>query len=244
MRRTNQDTECREGHIVVHRFHADDYVCVTMETAEMWIQHGMGEITGESGNTISQDVQSVTPLTRCDDGFKVVYTDKTGKYSCVLEDTANRWVERGIAEFPNPEEYIMKSIERKDSLREIDEINQQIQKIQNKLEDEKIALKKQYDSKYDELLSESKETEKEAIKNYKDGSEVTKKELSEMINSIREKYEDDKEDILKDKIRDIKKLEREHKYKMAEFAQNYDDHQHIRVVKNSGNTGYEAITRE
>jgi len=42
MQRTNENTECSEGQIVVHRFHADDYVCVTMETAEMWIRHGMG----------------------------------------------------------------------------------------------------------------------------------------------------------------------------------------------------------
>ena len=245
MRHTDQNTECREGQIVVHRFHADDYVCVTMETAEIWIQHGMGEITGESGNSVSNDIQSVNPLTRCDDGFKVVYSNETEKYSCVSEDTANRWVEQGIAEFPNPEEYILKSIERKETLRDIDEINQQIWEIRNELEYEKITLKEHYDTKYDELLSESKEVEKDVIKNHNDGdSEATKKELSEMINSLREKYEDEQEDVLKDKIKDIKKLENEHKRKMAEFAQNYDDHPYIQVILTSGNIGYEAVARE
>jgi len=65
-----------------------------------------------------------------------------------------------------------------------------------------------------------------------------------MINSIREKYESDQENILKDKIQDTKKLEREYKSKMIQFAQNYDDHPYIQVIQNSGNTGYEAITRE
>ena len=244
MRRTNQDTDCREGQIVVHRFHANDYVCVTMETAEMWIRHGMGEITGDSADVDTRDTQSVTPLTRCDDGFRVVYSNESEKYSCVLEDTANKWVEQGLAEFPNPEEYIMKSIERKETLLEVEEINQQIREIQNEFEDEKIALKKQYDIKYDGLLSKSKEAEKSAIQDYNEDSDASKEELSKMINYIREKYESDKEDVLKDKIKDTKKLEREHKHKMAEFAQNYDDHPYIQVISNTGNTGYEAIARE
>ena len=242
--RTNQNTECREGQIVVHRFHVDDYVCVTMETAEMWIQHGMGEITGDSIGVNTRNAQSVTPLTRCDDGFRVVYNNETEKYSCVLEDTANKWIEQGIAEFPNPEEYIMKSIERKETFLEIEEINKQIRKIQKDLEDTKIALKKQYDTKYDELLSESKEVEKRTIKQHNEDSEASKKDLSKMINSIREKYESDKEDILKNKIQDTKKLERKYKNKMAEFVQNYDEHPYIQVIQNSSKTGYEATVRE
>ena len=244
MSRTTQNTECREGQIVVHRFHADDYVCITMETAEMWIQHGMGEITGDSVDVNTQDIQSVTPLTRCNDGFTVVYSNKTEKYSCVLEDTADKWIKQGIAEVPNPEEYIMKSIERKETLLEIEEINQQIREIQNELEDEKTALKKQYDIKYDELLSESKDTEKSAIQEYNEDSDAPKEELSKMINSIREKYESDKEEVLKDKIKDTQKLEREYKSKMSEFAQNYDDHPYIQVISDSGKTRYEAVAKE
>ena len=242
MQRTNQNTECREGQIVVHRFHADDYVCVTMETAELWIQHGMGEITGEYGDVIFNDAQSVTPLTRCDDGFVVVYSNETEKYSCIMENTANKWAEQGIAEFPDPEEYIMKSIEKKEVSLEVDEINLQIREMQNELEDNMIALKKQYDTRYDELQSESKETEKKILKDYKD-SETSKKDLSRIINSIREQYESDKEDVLKDKIKDIKKLEREHKNRMMQFAQNYH-HPYIQVILNAGSTAYEAVARE
>lgn len=243
MRRTNQNTECREGQIIVHRFHADDYICVTMETAEMWIRHGVGEITGDTIDDNARDTQSVTPLTRCDDGFKVIYNNETEKYSCVTEDTAAKWIQQGIAEFPNPEEYIMKSIERKEASLEIEEINLQIREMQNKLEDDMMALKKQYDTRYDELQSESKETEKKILKDYND-SETSKDDLSRMINYIREQYESDKEDVLKDKIKDIKKLEGEHKSRMIQFAQNYDDHTYIRVVQNSGSTWYEAVARE
>ena len=242
--RTNSNTECREGQIVVHRFHASDYVCVTMETAEIWIRHGMGEITGNSGETNSRDEKSVTPLTRCDEGFRVVYNNETEKYSCILEETANKWVEQGIAEFPNPEEYILQSIERKGTLLKIEEINQQIREIEGELADEIMALKKQYDTKYDALLSTLKEAEKTILKDYKDGSEMSKKELSKTISSVRDQYESDKEDILRDKMKDTKKLEKEHERKMTKFAQSYELDPYIKIVLNSAKTGYEAVARE
>ena len=242
--RTNQNTECRKGQIIVHRFHANDYVCVTMQTAELWIQHGMGEITGDKINTNSRNEQSVTtPLTRCDDGFRIVYNIETEKYSCILEDTANQWLEQGIAEFPNPEEYIMQSIERKETLLKIEEVNQQIQEIKNELTDEKIALQKQYDVKYDELLFKSKETEKKIIKDYNETSEISKKELSEKINSIRDQYESDNEDIQRDQIKDDKKLEKEYKRKMTKFVQSFETNPRIKIILNSGMFAYEVIMR-
>ena len=244
MGRTDQNTECRDEQIVVHRFHADDYVCVTMETAEMWIRHGMGEIPGNAMGAGVQDVQSVTPLTTCDDGFVVVYRDDTEKYSCILEDTANTWLKQGIAEFPNPEEYIMKSIERKESLLDVAEVNRQIEEMQSELEDEKIALKKQYDVKYDQLLSESKDVEKRAVQEFNENPDASKKELSKKINFIRVQYDSDKEDVLKDKIKDTKKMEREFKRNMIQLAQNYDDHPYVQVISNSDNLGYRAVARE
>ncbi|HEY7368119.1 MAG TPA: hypothetical protein VH562_06615, partial [Nitrosopumilaceae archaeon] len=42
--KTDANTQCREGYVVIHRFHANDYTCVTESTAEMWILHGMGEL--------------------------------------------------------------------------------------------------------------------------------------------------------------------------------------------------------
>ena len=116
--------------------------------------------------------------------------------------------------------------------------------MQNELEDKKIALKKQYDTKYDELLSESKESEKNAVQEFNENSDVSKKELSKKINSIRGQYESDKEDVLKDKIKDTKKLEREFKREMIQFAQNYDHHPYMQVISNSGNMGYHAVARE
>ena len=63
--KTSPDTECRNGYVVVYRFHANDYVCVSMSTAEMWIRHGMGEITGNQD--MQSNTNSVTPLTRSEE---------------------------------------------------------------------------------------------------------------------------------------------------------------------------------
>ena len=40
--KTNPNTECRENYILIYRNHAEDYVCVTEYTAEMWQRHNMG----------------------------------------------------------------------------------------------------------------------------------------------------------------------------------------------------------
>ena len=241
--RTNSDTECRDGHIVVHRFHARDYVCVTIETAEIWIRHGMGEITGDSKPSNQNNVQSVTPLTRCDDGFVVVYSYDAEKYSCISEDTANKWVEQEIAEFPDPEEYILKSIEQKEYDLEIEEINHEIRNIAEDLEDAKIDLKKEYDVKYDDLLLESKQAEKDAVSKYNESSELSKENLSETINSIREEYESDKKKLLLDKVVDDKELEKKYEDKMIKFAEDYADHPYIEVVPNSYGILYTAVVR-
>ena len=45
--RTNSSTECRPGHVLVYRTHADDYVCTSEYTAEMWVRHNMGKIAND-----------------------------------------------------------------------------------------------------------------------------------------------------------------------------------------------------
>ena len=245
--KTNPNTECIEGKIVVYRFHARDYVCVTVSTAEMWIRHGMGEITGNDNVGVSSNLtdtsQSVSPITRCDEGFRVVYTKDAGRYSCVLEDTANEWVKQGIAEFHNSEEYIMQSIQRKESIVKVEEINQQIREMENQLKDEKIALKKKYNAKYEEVQILSKEAERAVIKDFNDGN-ISNEDLSRKIMDIREDLESDKKKVLRDKVRDTKNLENDYEQKMIDFAQEYDFDPYIKVVINSGKTGYEAMLRE
>ncbi len=46
--KNNPDTECRQGLVLVYRTHADDYVCTTESTAEMWARHKMGSIVTDT----------------------------------------------------------------------------------------------------------------------------------------------------------------------------------------------------
>lgn len=240
--KTNPNTECRQGYIVVHRFHSNDYVCVTTETAEMWIQHGMGEITANATSTKSVDY-TVTPLSKCNDGHKVVMVKSTGKYSCVFESTADGWIEDGIAEFHDAESYISEQIKGKDASLKILEINNQIKEYEKEFNEKELELKKTYDVRYDEVTTKAKEAEKKAIKDYNERTGMTEEELSRKILSIRKQSESEKEDILKEKLDILKNLEESHMEKMKEFAATFEFDQHIKVVWNSANSSYEATLR-
>jgi hypothetical protein len=241
--KTSSGTECIRDEIIVHRFHANDYVCVTMYTAEMWIRHGMGEITGDSKINYLSLGKLVTPLTKCDDGFMVIFETETKKYSCILADTANQWMTQGIAEFHDPESFIMQSIDKKSTDLKIEEINQQIRKIESEFEEQKAQLKKDYDKTYDDALEQSKQEEKDAIKDQSERSGMTKEELSNKISTIREHYESVKEDIMREKTQDADALDKAYKHKMKEFAKEYDPDPSVEIVKDSTGLYYEAIPK-
>ena len=243
--RTNENTECREGYIVVHRFHAQDYTCVTVNTAEMWIRHGMGEILGTSPSLPSQKQQTVTPLTTCDDEFRVVYNVETLKYSCVQESTADDWVKQGIGEIHDPEEYIMQSIEQKENIVLVEEINLQIREIQNEFDEEISQLKDDYDRKYESVEDELRIDERELIAQYGDEDSVmSKKELSSKLMSLRDRFESEKGDVLEDKIEDAEKLERQYEKKMIQFIERYDSEPYIEFVTKSGSLNYKAVLKD
>ena len=243
--RTNENTECREGYIVVHRFHAQDYVCVTVNTAEMWIRHGMGEILGTSPSLPSQKQQTVTPLTNCDENFRVVYNVETLKYSCVQESTAEDWVEQGIGEIHDPEDYIMQSIEQKENIVLVEEINLQIIEIQNEFDEKLSQLKDDYDKKYQTVEDELKAAERELVVKYnEEDSELTKEELSSKIIILRDRFESEKEEVLEDKIEDAEKLGEKYEKKMIQFIEKYESAPYVEFVTKSGPLNYKAVLRE
>lgn len=240
--KTNPNTECRKGYVVVYRYQSSDYICVTTYTAEMWIQRGMGEISGNSENTQSPDY-TVTPLTQCREGHKVIFLTETRKYSCVLEVTANEWIKNGIAEFHDSQSYITDQIYGKETLLRIHSINSQIQELDAELEAKKLELKKTYDIKYDEELTKSKQDEKKAIKEFNERSDMTEEELSRKILLIRNQYESQKENLLQENIDSLKNLEESHMKKLTEFVSNYDYDQYIKIVWNSAKSSYETVHR-
>jgi len=238
--KTTPDTECRQGSVVVYRYHASDYVCVSMNTAEMWIRHGMGEISG--GSTQSNE-NSVTPLTKCDEGFTVVYALESGKYSCILQETAESWITQGIAEKHNPESYILDQIKDKDVSLTIIEVNQKIQGFYDDLALKQAELKTQFDKKYDDALLQSKLDEKKAIKDHSERPNMSKEELSNKIIQIRKQYDSTKDNIMQEKLDALKELDKITGKNLEEFAQSYELDPYVKVVWNSQFSKYEAVKK-
>jgi len=238
--KTTSNTECRKGSVVVYRFHANDYVCVSMSTAEMWIRHGMGEITG---NSTASNVDSVTPLTKCDEGLTVVYALESGKYSCVLQETADSWIAQGIAEFHDPQSYILDKIQDKDVSVIIQEINQKLEEFDDDLALKQAELKEKYDKKYADALAQSKNDEKSAIKDQSERPGMTKEELSTKIIQIRKKYDSTQENILQEKIAALKKLDEIHKENVKKFADTYEFDPYVKIAWNSELSKYDAVKK-
>lgn len=238
--KTTPDTECRKGSVVVYRFHANDYVCVSMPTAEMWIRHGMGEITG---NSTASNVDLVTPLTKCDEGLTVVYALESGKYSCVLQKTADSWISQGIAESHKPQSYILDKIQDNDVSAIIQEINQKLEEFDNDLALKQAELKDAYDKKYADALKQSKNDEKSAIKDHSERPGMTIKELSIKIMQIRKKYDSTQENILQEKIEELKILDDIHKENVKKFADTYEFDPYVKIVWNSELSKYDAVKK-
>lgn len=238
--KTTPDTECRKGSVVVYRFHANDYVCVSMSTAEMWIRHGMGEITG---NSTASNVDSVTPLTKCDEGLTVVYALESGKYSCVLQETADSWITQGIAESHDPQSYILDKIQDKDVSAIIQEINQKLEEFDDDLALKQAELKDAYDKKYSDVLKQSKNDEKSAIKEQSERTGMTIEELSTKIMQIRKKYDSTQENILQEKIAALKILDDVHKENVKKFADTYEFDPYVKIAWNSDLSKYDAVKK-
>lgn len=238
--KTTPDTECRKGSVVVYRFHANDYVCVSMSTAEMWIRHGMGEITG---NSTASNVDSVTPLTKCDEGLTVVYALESGKYSCVLQETADSWITQGIAESHDPQSYILDKIQDKDVSAIIQEINQKLEEFDDDLALKQAELKDAYDKKYSDALKQSKNDEKSAIKEQIERTGMTIEELSTKIMQIRKKYDSTQENILQEKIAALKILDDVHKENVKKFADTYEFDPYVKIAWNSDLSKYDAVKK-
>ncbi len=238
--KTTPNTECRKGSVVVYRFHANDYVCISMPTAEMWIRHGMGEITG---NSTASNVDSVTPLTKCDEGLTVVYALESGKYSCVLQETADSWIAQGIAESHDPQSYILDKIQDKDVSAIIQEINQKLEEFDDDLALKQAELKDVYDKKYADALKQSKNDEKSAIKDQSERSGMTIEDLSTKIMQIRKEYDSTQENILQEKIEALKILDDVHKENVKKFADTYEFDPYVKIVWNSELSKYDAVEK-
>ncbi|MHA7734581.1 hypothetical protein [Nitrosopumilus sp. S6] len=153
--KTNPSTECRPGHVLVYRNHADDYVCTTEYTAEMWMRHNMGKIVdgpNEEPNLVLNEqkfnkdriLQKVDSLNSKIESLKTHYEEQLfeiiQKYESLLTNIeSNKYAEeRQILEHSIKSDYNSKKI-----------MSQQIMDIREKFDE----LEKNTLDERDEVLT-------------------------------------------------------------------------------------------
>jgi len=244
---TSPDTNCRDGYVVVHRLQQNDYACITISTAEMWERRGMGEVVNSNSvifdeNSLSPNIPT-NPGTFCKDGYIVVYHHEAKAYGCVLDSTAQEWIEEGIAEIHELTQFIVDKDKHKKIENQIFEINQEITSIYEDNVLEQIQIKKKYDLVYQDADKIFKQEEKKVLDKFYSNDEMSKNELSSAIIKVRENNESYKEKILEDKEQALETLKMELHKKMQQMAGEFDDNSEIKMVWNSAAEKYHATTR-
>ncbi|MBI5147290.1 MAG: hypothetical protein HZA84_08790 [Thaumarchaeota archaeon] len=241
--KTNPDTECRKGYVVIYRFHANDYACVTESTAEMWIRLGMGEIQGSALTLQGENAESTkaNPLTACKEGYKVLYVLSTKEYSCVMGSTADEWVSQGIATIPDAGQYILDQIKERDARTIAFEINERIKLVNDEMALKEIDLIKHYDTLYKNEEIQSKNTEKLVLLKIQSNSTMTKKEQSDQVMTVRNQHKYYIGKILDDKILALDELRKEADVKVLNIAKEYENNPKIKIVWNYDTSSYEAV---
>lgn len=244
--KTTPETKCRDGYIVVHRLPSDDYTCVTEQTAEMWERHGIGKIVDASEifdqYSLSPRVKT-NPGTLCIDGYIVVYHIKAKEYGCVLESTAEQWIEDDIAEIHELTKFILDKDKQKEIDNQVFEINQHINSLYEQHVFNQIQLKKTYDQIYKDQDEIKKQEEKNTSLEFNADDEMTKEDFSNKIKEIRKNYEIKKEKILEEKSQALEDLDIEFHKKMQQMASDYNTNPDIKMVWNSDDSTFQAASR-
>ena len=165
--KNNPSTECRDGYTLVYRSTADDYVCTTDYTAEMWVRHGMGKVVDK--NYAEEKVMDVAKLEKdriakkvdslnmhvlsLHEHYEKKISDTKLKYEQLFVDTKNEQIkeEKEILALFNTG-----NSSKEDVSREITEIREKYAQLEENISDEKSRilklLKNQQDSDIDNFV--------------------------------------------------------------------------------------------
>jgi hypothetical protein len=244
---TNPNTQCRDGYVVVHRLQTDDYACITESTAEMWEMRGMGKIVDST--IVIFDEKSLTPSiktnpgTQCISGHTVVYHNEAEEYACVLDSTAETWIEEGTAEIHELTQFILDKDQQKKIENQVFELNQEINDLYDIHDLDQIQLKKKYDQIYKEADEFTKQEEKNLLVKFYSEDNMSKNELAIQIMQVRQNNESKKEQILEDKSQALEDLNTAMHKKMQKMTSEFNNNSNIKMNWNSDDSKYYAEKR-
>ena len=144
-------TECRPGYTLVYRTHAEDYVCTTEYTAEMWIRHKMGTIVDEKfseakavdvkkleQDRINEKVNSLNSrIQTMQEHYEKKMSETKQKYEALYAETAeekNNEEKNAIAKFGNAES------KRKILSKEVTDIREKYSQLEQSITDDKLRI--------------------------------------------------------------------------------------------------------
>ena len=174
--RNDSNTQCRDGFVVVHRFHANDYACITESTAEMWVQRGMGEYVRIESTSYTKDeqfdtIQSIQQAIN----HKALGT----KIFEINEEFQKLYDAIDLEKYQTIKKYeLMFDQEQKDARNEETEM---IKKHASKMSKEELselilAIRSKYHDSLETILDEKKESLKELQKKFDEHALLIKRE--------------------------------------------------------------------
>lgn len=222
------DTSCEEGFVLVSRVVSGNQSCVAENLAKKWADDRVPGIV--ISNTSPQPIQIKTnPGTSCEEGYQIVYHIAADEYQCVTEFDAKNMIDSRIAENHTLVEYIHNKDNQKIVADNIYEINQKIFKSQSEYDFKRNMLESKHVTQIENVELLAKQKMQEVIKGYKEGEDITKEKVSQLISEIRIALNQNKEKINKEKLIELENLELELKESIQTIVKGYENNDKINV---------------
>ncbi|MCV0367581.1 MAG: hypothetical protein K5798_10025 [Nitrosopumilus sp.] len=173
---TNPDTVCRDEYILIYRNHADDYVCVTEYTAEMWQRHGMG-------NPVHKEISSIPDeLTRIKLNHDRIAEKVSGINLKIQKIHDNHEIQ--VQNMEKKYDHMFVEMEQKQKDEE--------KLVLNKLNSDEIDAEN-FSTQITDIREKYKAVEKNMIKEKFQTLDILDKSLRENLDTLISKYEHDSE---------------------------------------------------
>lgn len=184
-----------------------------------------------------EDLGKNNPGTECRIGFVLVYRINVDDYVCTTEYTAEMWVRHQMGTIVDETFSAIKSIDveklQKDRvLKKVHNLNSKINTMQEHHEKKLVETKQDYKTLFIKTNEKSTLEEKQAIAKYVK-SNSKKITLSKEITDIREKYAALNDEMIDEKSRILKIMNKQYLKDMDDFASNYKHDSEMNLFWNS-----------
>ena len=195
-----------------------------------------------------EDLGKNNPGTECRVGFVLVYRINVDDYVCTTEYTAEMWVRYQMGTVVDETFSEIKSIDieklQKDRvLKKVHNLNSRINTMQEHHEKKLVETKQDYETLFIKTNEKSILEEKQAIAKYAK-SNSKKIILSKEITDIREKYAALNDEMMDEKSRILKIMNKQYLKDMGDFASNYKHDSEMNLFWNSEVPIYEINLNE